>query len=93
MALECKLQPNGFELLFVSCCFARHCTCLPALTDYVTDDFVTANIYTETGGLDASIGFETTRAENVGPAFNDALLFFSFFFNAKVSSECSQHNQ
>ena len=65
----------------------------PALTNYVTDDFVTANIYTETGGLDASIGFETTRAENVGPAFNDALLFFSFFYNAKVSSESSEHEQ
>lgn len=62
-----------------------------ALTDYITDDFVTADIYTETGGLDASIGFETTRAENVGPAFNDALLFFSFFYNAKVSSEYTEH--
>ena len=64
-----------------------------ALTNYITDDFVTANIYTETGGLDASIGFETTRAENVGPAFNDALLFFSFFYNAQVSSESSEHTQ
>ncbi|KAF6236205.1 hypothetical protein HO173_005835 [Letharia columbiana] len=48
-------------------------------------DFVTANIYSETGGIDASIGFETTRAENVGPAFNDALTFFSYFINDKVS--------
>ncbi len=48
---------------------------------------MTANIYSETGGLDASIGFETTRAENVGPAFNDALTFFSYFISDKVSSE------
>ena len=48
---------------------------------------MTANIYSETGGLDASIGFETTRGENVGPAFNDALTFFSYFMNDKVSSE------
>lgn len=48
---------------------------------------MTANIYTETGGIDASIGFETGRAENVGPAFNDALTFFSYFINDKVSSE------
>lgn len=48
---------------------------------------VTANIYSETGGIDASIGFETTRAENVGPAFDDALTFFSYFTNDKVSSE------
>ncbi|CAD6569744.1 MAG: hypothetical protein ASARMPRED_003128 [Alectoria sarmentosa] len=48
-------------------------------------DFVTANIYSETGGIDASIGFETTRAENVGPAFNDALTFFSYFISDKVS--------
>ena len=48
-------------------------------------DFVTANIYTESGGLDASIGFETTRSENIGTAFNDALINFSYYFNAKVS--------
>ena len=48
---------------------------------------MTANIYSETGGLDASIGFETTRAENVGPAFNDALTFFSYYMNDKLSSE------
>lgn len=48
-------------------------------------DFVTANIYTESGGIDASIGFETARAENVGPAFNDALTFFSYYTNDKVS--------
>lgn len=48
-------------------------------------DFVTANIYTESGGLDASIGFETTRAENVGIAFADALTFFSYFISNRVS--------
>ncbi|MCJ1225724.1 hypothetical protein MMC12_002373 [Toensbergia leucococca] len=53
--------------------------------DPTTDDFVTANIYTQSGGLDASIGFETQRPENVGPAFNDALSFFSFFISDKVS--------
>jgi len=48
-------------------------------------DFVTANIYTSSGGLDASIGFETTRDENVGIAFNDALTFFSYFLSNRVS--------
>ncbi|KAK4691247.1 hypothetical protein P7C71_g5711, partial [Lecanoromycetidae sp. Uapishka_2] len=48
-------------------------------------DFVTANIYTESGGLDASIGFETTRAENAGIAFDDALTFFSYFFSQRVT--------
>ena len=48
---------------------------------------MTANIYSETGGLDVSIGFETTRAENVGPAFNDALTFFSYYMNDKLSSK------
>lgn len=53
---------------------------------------MTANIYSETGGIDASIGFETTRAENVGPAFNDALTFFSYFISDKVSSKsCAEH--
>ncbi|KAL9097666.1 MAG: hypothetical protein Q9163_006306 [Psora crenata] len=48
-------------------------------------DFVTANIYTDTGGLDASIGFETDRGENVGTAFNDALINFSYYFSKAVS--------
>lgn len=48
---------------------------------------MTANIYSESGGIDVSIGFETTRAENVGPAFNDALTFFSYYTSDKVSSE------
>ena len=52
---------------------------------------ITANTYSETGGIDASIGFETTRSENAGPAFNDALNFFSYFVNDKVSSK-SRHD-
>ena len=48
---------------------------------------ITANIYTQTGGLDASIGFETSRPENVGPAFDDALTFFGYFVNSKVSGK------
>jgi catalase (peroxidase I) len=46
---------------------------------------VTADVAAGTGGLDASIGFETLRPENIGVAFNDSLFFFSFFTNAKVS--------
>lgn len=52
----------------------------------VIDDVITANVAAGTGGLDASIGFETFQPENVGVAFNDSLFFFSFFVNAKLSS-------
>ena len=45
---------------------------------------MTANIEQQ-GGLDASIGFETNRPENVGPAFNDSLTRFSYYFNQRVS--------
>lgn len=51
-----------------------------------SDDFATASVAAGTGGLDASVGFETTRHENAGPAINDSLFFFSFFVNAKTSS-------
>ena len=47
---------------------------------------MTADVAAGTGGIDASIGFETLRPENVGVAFNDTLFFFSFFINAKVST-------
>ena len=56
------------------------------LTFRIADDFVTATIF-GTGGLDASIAFETTRDENVGPAFVDSLTRFSYYFNQKVSSK------
>lgn len=47
-------------------------------------DFITATIF-QTGGIDASIGFETTRDENVGPAFADSLTRFSYYFNNRLS--------
>ncbi|KAL8736834.1 MAG: hypothetical protein Q9181_002276 [Wetmoreana brouardii] len=49
-------------------------------------DFVTADVVSGVGGLDASIGFETLRPENAGVAFNDSLFFFSFFVNDRVSN-------
>jgi hypothetical protein len=50
-------------------------------------DFVTANVSAGTGGIDASIGFETLRAEDTGVAFNDSLAFFAPYVNAGVSSK------
>ncbi|KAF7512824.1 hypothetical protein GJ744_011927 [Endocarpon pusillum] len=48
-------------------------------------DFVTADVAAGTGGIDASVGFETLRQENSGVGINDSLFWFSFFTNAKVS--------
>ena len=48
-------------------------------------DFITGNRYTLQGGLDASIGFETARDENVGDAFKDALINFSYYYSSAVS--------
>ena len=53
------------------------------------DDFVTANVASGVGGVDALIGFETLRPENVGTAMNDSLSFFQVFINDKVSSVSS----
>ena len=36
--------------------------------------------------MDASIGFETLRPTNAGPAFNDSLSFFQSFVSDMVSS-------
>lgn len=44
-------------------------------------DFATADIAAGTGGLDASIGFETEREENSGTAFNDSFIFWQPFVN------------
>ncbi|KAJ7302645.1 heme peroxidase [Mycena albidolilacea] len=48
-------------------------------------DMATYNIETGLGGLDASIGFETTRAQNIGTAMNTSLVFFGAF-QSKTSS-------
>jgi hypothetical protein len=49
-------------------------------------DFVTAHVDEGTGGLDASIGFETLRAEDSGSAFNDSFAFFAPYVDARTSS-------
>lgn len=49
-------------------------------------DFVTADVGAGTGGVDASIGFETERGENSGSAFNDSFTFWAPFVNDAVSS-------
>ncbi|KAJ6509857.1 heme peroxidase [Mycena vulgaris] len=48
-------------------------------------DFATADVDAGTGGIDASIGFETLRPENSGSAMNDSLGFFAPYVNAHVS--------
>ncbi|OTA66020.1 heme peroxidase [Hypoxylon sp. EC38] len=47
-------------------------------------DFATADVATGTGGVDASIGFETEREENSGTAFNDSFTFWQPFVNEFV---------
>ncbi|OTA99479.1 hypothetical protein M426DRAFT_67718 [Hypoxylon sp. CI-4A] len=47
-------------------------------------DFATADVAAGTGGVDASIGFETERAENSGTAFNDSFTFWQPFVNEFV---------
>jgi hypothetical protein len=50
-------------------------------------DFITANVHAGTGGVDASIGFETSREENKGSAFNDSFTFWGGYVNKHVSSK------
>ncbi|KAF2728138.1 heme peroxidase [Polyplosphaeria fusca] len=47
-------------------------------------DFITANVSAGTGGIDASIGFETSREENKGSAFNDSFAFWAPYVNEYV---------
>lgn len=50
-------------------------------------DFAPANVALGTGGMDASLGFETDRDENHGAAMNDSLTFFAPFVNKYASSQ------
>lgn len=49
-------------------------------------DMATADVEAGTGGVDASIGFERNRPENVGRAFFDTLLFFENFESTRSSA-------
>jgi hypothetical protein len=55
-------------------------------------DFITADVSAGTGGVDASIGFETMRAENSGSAFNDSFTFWRPWVTEQVSSTCLTSN-
>lgn len=47
-------------------------------------DMATADVAAGTGGIDASIRYETARSENEGAAFNHTFAFFSNYYNAHV---------
>jgi hypothetical protein len=49
-------------------------------------DMATGNLFSHTGGLDASLMFELNSGENVGAAFNTTLTFMSSFFSSRVSA-------
>jgi len=49
-------------------------------------DFVTSDVAAGTGGIDASIGFETLREENSGSAMNDSLGFFRPYVSPKIGT-------
>jgi hypothetical protein len=50
-------------------------------------DMATYSTETGLGGLDASIGFETDRAQNIGTSMNTSLLFFGAFQSKTSSSQ------
>lgn len=52
-------------------------------------DFVTGHVDEGTGGMDASIGFETLRSEDSGSAFNDSFAYWAPFVDSRTSSVSS----
>ncbi|KAF1988457.1 class II peroxidase [Aulographum hederae CBS 113979] len=48
-------------------------------------DVAPGSIFTGIGGLDASLIYELSSAENIGPAFNTTLQTYSSFFSSKSS--------
>ena len=49
-------------------------------------DMATFDIDTGLGGLDASIGFETDRPQNIGSAMNTSMVFFAGFQHKSSSA-------
>lgn len=80
------MDKGGIPCVFFPCMSFKSSVYLILKTFYA-DDFATADVEKGTGGIDASIGFETLRPENSGSAMNDSLAFFAPYVNAHTSSE------
>ena len=48
-------------------------------------DMASGDVYSGSGGLDASIMFETDRSENIGAAFNTSFAFFANYYSTRAS--------
>lgn len=48
-------------------------------------DVASGNVYWGTGGLDASLQFETMNSEDTGPGFNTSLGFYSNYYTSRSS--------
>lgn len=81
---------SGYALLFVRL-VSVYLIPTAVSEEIFVDDVATADVSAGTGGLDASIGFETNRAENGGgPAMNNTVGFFASYVNAYLSSMFSR---
>jgi hypothetical protein len=79
---------RGFATGVTPCSFSSTGAGRQAAAEWVRTayhDMATADVVKGTGGLDASISFETDRGENVGAAFNSTIGFMLPFYTSKTS--------
>lgn len=88
MFLNAGFRKSGFADAVTPCSFSAAGPGRMTAAEWLRTafhDMATANVYFGTGGLDASLMFETTRDENIGAAFNSSLAFFANFYSSRVS--------
>ncbi|KAI9735773.1 MAG: hypothetical protein M1818_006382 [Claussenomyces sp. TS43310] len=88
MFLMTGYRSRGFSTNVSPCGFSAVSPARNAAAEWLRTafhDMATANVYFGTGGLDASIMFETERGENIGAAFNTTLSNMSPFYNSRAS--------
>jgi hypothetical protein len=88
MFLNAGYRKSGFADAVTPCSFSAAGPGRITAAEWIRTafhDMASGDVYSETGGLDASIMFETNRAENTGAAFNTSLAFFANYYSTQAS--------
>jgi hypothetical protein len=89
MFLNTGYRSRGFAVGVTPCSFSATGPGRIAAAEWLRTafhDMITGNVYLDTGGLDASLLFETDREENIGDAFNTTFTFLGNFYNSRATA-------
>jgi hypothetical protein len=88
MLLNTGYRARGFAVAVTPCSFSAQGAGRVAAAEWIRTafhDMATGNVVLGTGGLDASLVFETNGGENIGAGFNTTLATYAPFLSSRAS--------